>query len=155
MSKIALFAQIISKLDRLIFIKIVKEKQTDKLNKGYNSWTHLVPMFFCQFEKNQSVRDISNSLRSVMENLNNLGINKKPSKSTISYQNKNHSHEVFKEYYFKLLNSLGQQPQFKQVKFRVKSKIFLIDSTIIRTGIFMKIYALDRYYISPDQHQRS
>ena len=131
MSKIALFAQIISKLDRSVFNKLVATKQTDKHNKGYNSWTHLVSMLFCQFAKSQSVRDISNGLRSATGNLNHLGINKAPSKSTISYQNKNRNHEVFKEYYFKLLNSLGQQAQFKQVKFRIKSKIFLLDSTTI------------------------
>lgn len=131
MSKIALFAQIISKLDRAVFNKIVAEKKTDKHNKGFNSWTHLVSMLFCQFAKSQSVRDISNGLRSATGNLNHLGINKAPSKSTISYQNKNRNHEVFKEYYFKLLNSLGQQAQFKQVKFRIKSKIFLLDSTTL------------------------
>ena len=131
MSKIALFAQIISKLDRSSFNKLVREKQTDKHNKGYDSWTHLVSMLFCQFAKSQSVRDISNGLRSATGNLNHLGVSKAPSKSTISYQNKNRNHEVFKEYYFKLLNSLGQQPEFKQTKFRIKSKIFLLDSTTI------------------------
>jgi hypothetical protein len=30
-----------------------------------------------------------------------------------------------------LLGSLGQQPQFRQVKFKIKSKIFLLDSTTI------------------------
>ncbi|MDQ2718686.1 MAG: DUF4372 domain-containing protein, partial [Bacteroidota bacterium] len=119
MSKIALFAQIISKLDKSSFNKLVKDKQADKHNKGYNSWTHLVSMLFCQFAKSQSVRDISNGLRSATGNLNHLGINKAPSKSTISYQNKNRNHEVFKEYYFKLLNCLGQQAQFKQVKFHI------------------------------------
>lgn len=131
MSKITLFAQIISRLDRSAFNKLVRQKQTDKHNKGYNSWTHLVSMLFCQFAKSQSVRDISNGLRSATGNLNHLGIDKAPSKSTISYQNKNRDHEVFKEYYFKLLNSLGQQARFKQVKFRIKSKIFLLDSTTI------------------------
>lgn len=60
MSKINLFAQIISKLDRSSFKSLVKEKETDKHQKGYNSWTHLVSMLFCQFAKSQSVRDISN-----------------------------------------------------------------------------------------------
>ena len=101
MSKITLFAQIISRLDRSAFNKLVREKQTDKHNKGYNSWTHLVSMLFCQFAKSQSVRDISNGLRSATGNLNHLGIDKAPSKSTISYQNKNRDHEIFKEYYFK------------------------------------------------------
>ena len=131
MTNIILFSQIISKLDRQKFNKLVKEKQTDKHQKSFNSWTHLVSMLFCQFAKSQSVRDISNGLRSATGNLNHLGIQKAPSKSTISYQNKNRDWELFKSYYFELLNSLGQQAKFKQVKFKIKSKIFLLDSTTI------------------------
>lgn len=131
MANITLFSQVISKLDREKFKKLVKEKDTDKHAKGYSSWTHLVSMLFCQLAKSQSVRDISNGLRSATGNLNHLGINRAPSKSTISYQNKHRNHELFKSYYFQLLESLGQHPKFKQVKFRIKSKIFLLDSTTI------------------------
>jgi len=131
MANLTLFSQIISKLDRNKFKKLVVEKQTDKHNKGFTSWTHLVAMLFCQFAKSQSVRDISNGLRSATGNLNHLGINKAPSKSTISYQNKNRNWEIFKDYYYELFNSLGQHAAFKQTKFRIKSKIFLLDSTTI------------------------
>jgi hypothetical protein len=130
-SNITLFSQIISKLDRQKFSKLVKEKQSDKHQKGYNSWTHLVSMLFCQFAKSQSVRDISNGLRSATGNLNHLGIDRAPSKSTISYQNKHRNWELFREYYYHLLESLGQQAQFKQVKFKIKSKIFLLDATTV------------------------
>lgn len=131
MSKITLFAQIIGKLDSGKFKKLVVKHQTDKHQKGYSSWSHLVSMLFCQFAKSQSVRDISNGLRSATGNLNHLGVDKAPSKSTISYQNKHRSYALFKDYYFELLQSLGQQAGFKQVKFKIKSKIFLLDSTTI------------------------
>lgn len=131
MSKITLFAQIIGKLDSRTFKKVTVKHQGDKHQKGYNSWTHLVSMLFCQFAKSQSVRDISNGLRSATGNLNHLGVTKAPSKSSISYQNKHRSYEIFKDYYFELLKSLGQQAGFKQVKFKIKSKIFLLDSTTI------------------------
>lgn len=131
MTKINLFAQIISKLDRSSFKSLVREKETDKHQKGYNSWTHLVSMLFCQFAKSQSVRDISNGLKSATGNLNHLGIQKAPSKSTISYQNKNRDWQLFKDYYYKLLSQLGQQMNVKQTKFRIKSKIFLLDSSTI------------------------
>lgn len=131
MPNITLFSQIIAKLDRSKFNKLVASKQTDKHTKGFSSWNHLVSMLFCQFAKSQSVRDISNGLRSATGNLNHLGVNKAPSKSSISYQNKNRCHELFKDYYFELLKSLGQHPNFKQVKFKIKSKIFLLDSTTI------------------------
>lgn len=131
MTNITLFSQIIAKLDRPLFNKLVKEKQTDKHQKGYNSWTHLVSMLFCQFAKSQSVRDISNGLRSATGNLNHLGVERAPPKSTIGYQNKVRNWEIFKDYYFSLLKSLGQQAATKRVKFRIKSKIFLLDSTTI------------------------
>jgi hypothetical protein len=131
MSNITLFSQIISKLDRKSFQKLVSIHQTDKHHKGYNSWTHLVSMLFCQFAKSQSVRDISNGLRSATGNLNHLGIIQAPSKSTISYQNKHRSWELFREYYYQLYQRLGQQASAKRVKFKIKSKIFLLDSSTI------------------------
>ncbi|MBO6795518.1 MAG: IS4 family transposase [Balneolaceae bacterium] len=131
MTNITLFSQIISKLDRFSFTKLVTAHQTDKHQKGYTSWTHLVAMLFCQFAKSQSVRDISNGLRSATGNLNHLGIERAPSKSTISYQNKHRDWRLFRDYYYGLLKSLGQQAGFKQVKFRIKSKILLLDSTTI------------------------
>lgn len=131
MVNVTLFSQIISKLDRSKFNKLVSSSYSDKHNKGYTSWTHLVSMLFCQFAKSQSVRDISNGLRSATGNLNHLGIQKAPSKSSVSYQNKHRDFNIFKSYYFILLESLGQQAGFKQVKFRIKSKIFLLDSTTI------------------------
>ena len=131
MSNINLFSQIISKLDRSSFAKLVDAKQTDKHQKGFTSWTHLVSMLFCQFAKSQSVRDISNGLRSATGNLNHLGIKKSPSKSTVSYQNKHRDWTLFRDYYYDLQKRLGQLTEFKQVKFKIKSKIFLLDSSTI------------------------
>lgn len=131
MSNLTLFSQIISKINRPSFNKLVNEKQTDYCNKGFNSWSHMVSMLFCQFAKSQSLRDISNGLRSATGNLNHLGIKVAPSKSTLGYQNKIRDWELFKDFYFKMLDQLGQQAGFKQVKFKIKSKIFLLDSTTI------------------------
>lgn len=131
MVKVTLFSQIISKLDSSLFKKLVKGHQTDKHQKGFNSWSHLVSMLFCQFAKSQSVRDISNGLRSATGNLNHLGVLKAPSKSTLSYQNKHRNWELFRDYYYVLLKSLGQQTYGKRINFKIKSKIFLLDATTI------------------------
>lgn len=131
MINITLFSQIISKLDTTKFKKLVKSHQSDKHQKGFNSWSHLVSMLFCQFAKSQSVRDISNGLRSATGNLNHLGMLTAPSKSTISYQNKHRSWELFRDYYYLLLDSLGQQVGINRIKFKIKSKIFLLDATTI------------------------
>lgn len=131
MANLNLFSQIVSKIDRLAFKKLVNEKQTDKHQKGYNSWTHLSPMLFCQFAKSQSVRDISNGLRSATGNLNHLGVSKAPSKSRVSYQNKQRDWTLFRDFYYQLQSQLSHLAGFKQVKFKIKSKIFLLDSTTI------------------------
>jgi len=80
MSKITLFSQIIGKLNRVKFNKLVKKHSTNKHQMGYYSWTHLASMLFCQFAKSQSLRDISYGLKSATGNLNHLGINKTPLK---------------------------------------------------------------------------
>ena len=131
MTNITLFGQIIQRLDRSIFNKLVKTHDSDKHNKGFDSWSHLVSMLFCHFAKSQSLRDISNGLKSATGNLNHLGNVHPPSKSNLGYQNKNNNWELFQEYYYKLLEHLGQQAGFKQVKFRIKSKIFLLDSSTV------------------------
>lgn len=131
MSNITLFSQIIQKIDRSIFKNLVKEKQTDKGCKGFNSWTHLVSMLFCHFAKSISVRDISNGLRSATGNLNHLGITKAPSKSSISYQNKRRDADLFKDLYYSLLKSLGQQAALRRVKLKIKVPVYLLDATLI------------------------
>jgi hypothetical protein len=131
MSKITLFGQIIQKLDRSIFKNLVKEHKTDKHQKGFDSWSHLTSMLFCHFAKSQSLRDISNGLRSATGNLNHLGNVHPPTKSNLSYQNKHRSWELFRDYYYALQKQLGQQAGFKQVKFKIKSKIFLLDASTI------------------------
>ncbi|MCH6202204.1 IS4 family transposase [Aquiflexum sp. LQ15W] len=131
MANITLFSQIIKKIDRSIFKKLVDQKQADKGCKGFDSWTHLVSMLFCHFAKSTSVRDISNGLRSATGNLNHLGIKKAPSKSSISYQNKRRDSDLFRDLYYSLLGSLGQQASLKRVKLRIKVPIYLLDATVI------------------------
>jgi len=97
MTNITLFGQIIQRLDRSIFNKLVKTHDSDKHNKGFDSWSHLVSMLFCHFAKSQSLRDISNGLKSATGNLNHLGNVHPPSKSNLGYQNKNNNWELFQE----------------------------------------------------------
>lgn len=131
MMNVTLFSQIVSKYDRYQFKRIVKETKADKFNKGMDSWTHFVSMIFSQFSKSNSLREISNGLRSATGNLNHLGLSKAPSKSSISYQNKHRDWRLFRKFYYKMLEKLSAEAGFKQIKFKIKSKIYLLDSTTI------------------------
>jgi len=110
---------------------LVSVHQTNKHEKGINSWTHLVTMLFCQFSKLNSLRDVCNGLKSASGNLNHLNIKHVPCKSSLSYQNKHRDWQLFKDYYFDMLGKLSGMAKFKQARFRIKSKILLLDSTTI------------------------
>jgi len=131
MVNVTLFAQIIQTLDRFSFKKLVTTYQTDKHQKGITSWTHLVTMLFCQFSKLNSLRDVCNGLKSTSGNLNHLGLQRAPCKSSLSYQNKNRDWELFQAYYFKMLDKLRGMARFRKTRFKIKSKILLLDSTTI------------------------
>lgn len=128
---VTLFAQIISLIDKSSFNSLVKKHNTDHASKGFDSWTHLVSMLFCHFAKSTSLRDISNGLRSATGNLNHLGVRSAPSKSAISYQNARRSSELFKEFYFTLLDHFGQQLKIPRSKLRIKAPVYLLDATTI------------------------
>lgn len=56
MNNITLFSQIINKLNREDFRKIVDKYKTDKHNKGINSWTHMVSMLYLHYSNSNSLR---------------------------------------------------------------------------------------------------
>ena len=69
MAKITLFAQVIQKLPKDLIKSLVRKHGTDKHAKGFNTWSHLVSMIFCQFADCVSLREISNGLHSANGNL--------------------------------------------------------------------------------------
>jgi len=131
MAKITLFAQIIQKLPKEIIKSLAKKHGTDKYAKGFNTWSHLVSMIFCQFADCVSLREISNGLHSANGNLNHLGIRRAPSKSNLAYQNEHRSCAFFRDCYYSLLEYFGQQVSFSGRKFRFKNAVYALDSTII------------------------
>lgn len=132
MIKQTLLSQILGLIDRNIFKNLVRKHKSDKHSKGIDTWTHFVSMLFMQLADTTSLRDISNGLRSITGNLNHLGVDKAPSKSSLSYLNKHRSYDVFKDLYFALLGQL--EPSLKRRRMyanRIKKKVFIMDASII------------------------
>ena len=95
-------------------------------------------MVFCQFSQCDSVRDISNGLKSATGNLNHLGIRRAPSKSTVAYQNAHRDSGVFRDIFYALYSHFGQQGQWARKKFRFKMPVKLLDSTLV--SLTMSVY---------------
>ena len=143
MAKLTLFAQIISLLPKEKIKSIIRKLGADKHNKGYNTWSQFVSMVFSQFSGCDSVRDISNGLKSATGNLNHLGISKAPSKSTVAYQNAHRDSSVFKEIFYMLFQYFGQQAAWQRKGFRFKMPIKLLDSTLV--SLTMSVYEWAHY----------
>ncbi|NBC02086.1 MAG: IS4 family transposase [Bacteroidetes bacterium] len=127
-----LFAQILGLIDRGMFSSLVREYGCDKHSKGIGTWTHFVAMLFMQMADAASLRDISNGLRSATGNLNHLGVGRSPSRSSLSYLNKNRSYQVFQELYFELLSLVEPSLQRRRRYARkIRRKVFVMDSSII------------------------
>ncbi len=143
MANLTLCVQIISQLPKENIRKIIRESGADKYRKGYNTWSQFISMVFCQFSGRDSVRDISNGLKSATGNLNHLGINRAPSKSTVAYQNANRDSSVFREIFYLLFQHFGQQAAWQRKKFRFKMPIRLLDSTLV--SLTLSVYDWAHY----------
>ncbi len=100
-------------------------------------------MVFCQFSNCNSVRDISNGLKSATGNLNHLGIIRAPSKSTVAYQNAHRDSNVFRDIFYALSRHFGQQAAWQRKGVRFKMPIKLLDSTLI--SLTMSVYDWAHY----------
>lgn len=89
-------------------------------------------MVFCHIGGACSVRDISNGLSSTTGNLSHLGISRVQCKSSLSYMNTHRSYELFKDFYFQLLDQLVSKHSFaRKGLLQLKRKIYLVDASII------------------------
>ena len=130
--KLSLFSQLLGIVNRSVVSSAVRKYDTDKYNKGINTWTHFVSMLFMQLAGVTSLRDISNGLRSATGNLNHLGVTKSPCKSSLSYINKHRDYRVFMDTYFGLLDQLEPSlARRRKYANRLKRKIFIMDASII------------------------
>jgi hypothetical protein len=84
-TKVSLFSQITSLLDRQSFGKIARKLGTDKQSKGLGPWIHLILMVFLHLAKVDYVIDISKGLQTSYGNLSHVGIEYASSKSSIIY----------------------------------------------------------------------
>ncbi len=142
MVKLSLFSQITSIIPRNLFAEIVRKYKGNKHSKGIDSWTHFMSMMFCQLGHANSVRDISNGLRSITGNIYHLGCKKAPSKSAISYVNENRDYRIFQEFYYALFSYLKQQVKFtKPALHQLRRKVYLLDASIISLSLSLYNWA--------------
>jgi IS4 transposase len=125
MFRLTQFQEILKYLPRPVFEKFVDKHQSDKSNKGFDSWAHLVAMVYGQLGGVSSLRTLITGFNRQHPHYH-LGIKKPLCRSTISDANAHRAPEVFSD----ALKLLMTQVK-RRVRSQVKDMLCLLDSTSI------------------------
>src|SRR2546423_11482788 len=98
----SVFSQILKLFPRAEFAESVKRHNGDRHAKGFTCWTQFVSMIFCQLGRAQSLRAITDGLRSCEGKLKHLAIDA-PARSTLAYANEHRPWQIYREVVGRLL----------------------------------------------------
>jgi hypothetical protein len=135
----SLFSQLLKQIPRNEFSALVKKHQAERNAKGFTCWTQLTAMLFCQLAHADSLREICNGLACCLGKLVHLGVNRRPSKSNLSYANARRSAAVFEDLFWEMTGRFRAQGHLgsRKHKFRFKNKLLSLDSTTISLCLSM------------------
>jgi len=119
------FGDLLKALPKKSFQCCVEQHQTDKHNKGFDSWDHLITLMYAQLSGCRSLRELEVSYNSHSAHHYHLG-NGPIKRSTLSDANANRDASVFESFCSVLLSQAHG-------KFRreVKDLLYLLDSSPI------------------------
>jgi IS4 transposase len=139
----SMFGQVLQIFSKKEFYLAVRETQSERGAKGFSSWSQFVAMLFCQLGQARSLREISGGLASCLGKLKHLGIDKAPSRSTLSYANEKRSWRLYETVFYQLLEKVRMIAPRKK-KFRFKNKLFSLDATLIELSLSLFDWATYR-----------
>ncbi len=119
------FCELLKVLPRKLFNRCVQSHQSDKHNKGFNTWDQLLSLMFAQLSGCRSLRELEISYNSLTEH--HYHLNCDPIKrSTLSDANRKRDAGVFEA----ILQGLLSQAH-SCVRQEIKELLYLLDSTPI------------------------
>lgn len=129
----SLFNQLLQHFPRNEFAALVRKHNAEYRSKGFDCWTQMVSMLFCQLAHADSLREICNGLSCCLGKLIHLGIDKAPNKSTLSYANEHRPAALFEDLFYTALQRFRDEQGLgrRKAKFRFKNKLLSLDSTTI------------------------
>ncbi len=137
-----LFGQIIGLLHVAGFDSIVRKHKGDKHAKGFSAWDQCVCMLYCHLMQATSLREICGGLATISGKINHLGLKKPPKRSTLAYANEHKPAAMFFDL-FTSLHGLCAGAWKGKRRFRFKSKLYILDSTII--DLCVKLFPWAKY----------
>jgi hypothetical protein len=126
-----IFKQIIKLLPREKFDHLVNQCGSDRYYKSFFSWDQLIVMLFGIFSRCDSMGEVCDGMRALAGKLNYLGMDSAPSKSTAGDSLRDRDNELFKLYYFVLIEHFGPLLSVSRKEKISFKKFYAFDSTTI------------------------
>lgn len=92
-----IFTQLLGLVDRSAVRFLAGAGRHDRYYKHFSTYTHLVTMLYCVFNKCTSSREVVSGMKACYHKLNHTGISKTPGRSTLCDANMKRSYEVFEQ----------------------------------------------------------
>ncbi len=125
------FKQVMKILPREQFDILVRQCDSDRYYKTFFSWEQLIVMLFGIFSRCDSMGEVCDGMRALAGKLNYLGMDSAPSKSTAGDALRNRDNEIFKLYYFALINYFKPLLSVSRKEKISFEKFYAFDSTTI------------------------
>jgi len=126
------FKQLIDILPKNKFDLLVQKHDSDKYYKSFISWKQLITMLFGIFSRCDSMGETCDAMVALQGKLNYFGFDNSPAKSTAGDGLRDRSNELFKDFYFELLNHFSSVLSVSQIKDVSFDKLYIFDSTTIK-----------------------
>jgi hypothetical protein len=126
-----IFKQVMKILPKEKFDLIVRQHGSDRYYKSFFSWDQLIVMLFGIFSRCDSMGEVCDGMRALGGKLNYLGMDIAPSKSTAGDALRERNNEIFKLYYFTLIEYFAPLLSVSRKEKISFEKFYAFDSTTI------------------------
>ena len=96
-----------------------------------SGWSQFVAMQFCHLGGARSLREITGGLAASEGKLRHLGVDKAPTRSTLSYANEHRSWRIYEDVFNRLVSMCHAEAGDRKARFRFKHPLLSLDSTTI------------------------
>ena len=127
----SVFGQLISLIDRSDVQKAVEQTGSDRFNKGFTTWNHLVSMVFCSAGNCNSIRELVGAFLGLKGKTEHFAMTRLPRRSTVSDTNKKRTPRVFKLIYQSTLSRYKKTISDSRVEEHFGKEVNILDSSTI------------------------
>lgn len=127
-----IFKQIMDLLPKNKFDLLVRKHASDRYYKTFSSWTQLTTLLFGILSRCDSMGETCDGMQALQGKLNFLGLGSSPAKSTAGDGLRERDNQLFKDFYFSLLEHFSSVLSVSRIKGVSFKNFYIFDSTTIR-----------------------